>query len=102
MKKIKLFITMSLDGYIADCNGGVGWLSGHWSDEENMDSYSAFVEDIDTIIMGYNTYNQIVTELSPKNGFMIILRLTLLQAKIKRLLIKFSSVIKALNNYKYS
>lgn len=31
-----------------------------------MDSYSAFVEDIDTIIMGYNTYNQIVTELSPK------------------------------------
>lgn len=99
MKKIKLFITMSLDGYIADCNGGVGWLSGHWSDEENMDSYSAFVEDIDTIIMGYNTYNQIVTELSPKNGFMIILRLTLLQAKIKRLLIKLSSVIKALNNY---
>lgn len=67
-----------------------------------MDSYSAFVEDIDTIIMGYNTYNQIVTELSPKNGFMIILRLTLLQAKIKRLLIKLSSVIKALNNYKYS
>lgn len=99
MKKIKLFIAMSFDGYIADCNGGVGWLSGHWSDEENMDSYSAFVEDIDTIIMGYNTYNQIVTELSPKNGFMIILRLTLLQAKIKRLLIKLSSVIKALNNY---
>ena len=65
MKKIKLFIAMSLDGYIADCNGGVGWLSGHGSDEENMDSYSAFVEDIDTIIMGYNTYNQIVTELSP-------------------------------------
>ena len=64
-----------------------------------MDSYSAFVEDIDTIIMGYNTYNQIVTELSPKNGFMIILRLTLLQAKIKRLLIKLISVIKALNNY---
>ncbi len=29
MKKIKLFIAMSFDGYIADCNGGVGWLSGH-------------------------------------------------------------------------
>lgn len=30
-----------------------------------MDSYFRFVKDIDTIIMGWNTYHQIVTELSP-------------------------------------
>lgn len=29
MKKISLFITMSLDGYIADRKGSVNWLVGH-------------------------------------------------------------------------
>mgnify|MGYP001049806968 CR=1 FL=1 len=29
MRKAVLYIAMSLDGYIADRNGGVGCLSGH-------------------------------------------------------------------------
>ncbi len=65
MRKIVLFIAMSLDGYIADSNGGVGWLNGHGSDSENLDVYSEFVKDIDTILMGWNTYYQVATELSP-------------------------------------
>lgn len=65
MRKIVLFIAMSLDGYIADSNGGVGWLNGHGSDSENLDVYSEFVKDVDTILMGWNTYHQVVTELSP-------------------------------------
>lgn len=65
MRKICLFIAMSLDGYIADHNGGVDWLKGQGSDDENMDTYSEFVKNIDTILMGFNTYHQIVTELSP-------------------------------------
>lgn len=65
MRKIVLFIAMSLDGYIADRNGGVGWLKGHCPDGENLDVYSEFVKDIDTILMGWNTYDQITTELSP-------------------------------------
>ena len=65
MKKIKLFIAMSLDGYIADSDGGVEWLSGHGDNSDNINSYSEFVKDIDTVIMGWNTYHQIVTELSP-------------------------------------
>lgn len=65
MRKIVLFIAMSLDGYIADSDVGVGWLNGHGSDSENLDVYSEFVKDIDTILMGKNTYRQIVTELSP-------------------------------------
>lgn len=65
MKKISLFIAMSLDGYIADSKGSVNWLGGHGNDADNIDVYSEFVKDIDTVIMGWNTYQQIVTELSP-------------------------------------
>lgn len=65
MRKIVLFIAMSLDGYIADSEGGVQWLEGQGDDSENIDAYSEFIKDIDTILMGRNTYNQLVTELSP-------------------------------------
>ena len=65
MKKISLFIAMSLDGYIADSKGSVDWMVGQGEDD-NMDSYFGFVKDIDTVIMGWNTYHQIITELSPK------------------------------------
>lgn len=65
MKKINLFIAMSLDGYIADEKGGVDWLEGQNNDQDfgndDMDSYSDFINDIDTVIMGWNTYHQIVT-----------------------------------------
>lgn len=64
-KKVSLFIAMSLDGYIADDEGSVNWLNGEGNNDENMDAYSEFVKDIDTVIMGWNTYHQIVTELSP-------------------------------------
>lgn len=66
MRKISLFIAMSLDGYIADRKGGVDWLKGQGNDNENVDTYSEFVKNVDTILMGWNTYHQIVTELSPK------------------------------------
>lgn len=47
MKKISLFIAMSLDGYIADSKGRVDWLVGQGNDD-NIDVYSEFVKDIDT------------------------------------------------------
>ena len=65
MRKIVLFIAMSLDGYIADSHGGVEWLNGQDCDHKDIDVYSEFVKDIDTILMGWNTYNQVTTELSP-------------------------------------
>ncbi len=66
MRKISLFIAMSLDGYIADSKGGVDWLKGQGNDNDNIDTYSEFVKNIDTILMGWNTYHQVVTELSPQ------------------------------------
>ncbi len=65
MRKVVLFIAMSLDGYIADGQGNVDWLNGQNSNEENIDTYSMFIKNVDTVIMGWNTYHQIVTELSP-------------------------------------
>lgn len=64
MRKISLFIAMSLDGYIADSKGGVDWLTGQ-SDDDSIDTYNDFAKNIDTVLMGWNTYHQIVTELSP-------------------------------------
>lgn len=65
MRKIKLYIAMSLDGYIADTHGSVSFLGGDGSDEQNFGSYPEFIETIDTVILGYSTYHQIATELSP-------------------------------------
>ena len=65
MRKVVLFIAMSLDGYIADKNGNVDWLGGQNQNEETLDTYSMFIKDIDTVIMGWNTYHQVVTDLSP-------------------------------------
>ena len=65
MRKVVLFIAMSLDGYIADSRGGVGWLNGQDCDSENIDVYSEFAKNIDTILMGWNTYYQVTMELSP-------------------------------------
>lgn len=65
MRQVILYIAMSLDGYIADQNGSVNWLFGQDDSIENEDTYSEFIKDVDTVLMGWKTYNQVVTELSP-------------------------------------
>lgn len=64
MRKVRLFIAMSLDGFIADQNRGIDWLHGEDVNQEDNQSYDEFIKDIDTIIMGWKTYHQIVEELS--------------------------------------
>ncbi len=65
MRQVTLFIAMSLDGYIADRAGNIDWLSGQVPGADDMVSYQNFIKEIDTVIMGWNTYHQIVSELSP-------------------------------------
>lgn len=60
---------MSLDGYIADREGGVQWLGGDGSDPDNAGSYPRFYETVDTIILGYTTYHQVAAELFPDSWF---------------------------------
>ena len=66
MRKVILYIAMSLDGLIADSGGNVDWLHGQDRTVEDIDTYPAFIKDIDTVVMGWRTYHQIVTELSPE------------------------------------
>lgn len=65
MRKTILFIAMSLDGYIAGRDGSVDWLRGQEPGQDDMSSYDAFIRGIDTVVMGWTTYHQIVTQLSP-------------------------------------
>lgn len=65
MRTITLYIAMSLDGFIADKDGNVDWLSGQEPERDDMVSYTEFIKKIDTVVMGWKTYHQLVTELSP-------------------------------------
>ncbi len=67
MRKVIVYIAMSLDGYVADKNGGVDFLQGDGSDSNNMGSFPEFFENVGDVIMGYTTYHQVVTELAPDN-----------------------------------
>lgn len=59
---ITLYVATSLDGYIADPDGGVGWLEAF--DEEpppdDPDGYEAFFASVDALVMGSTTYEQIL------------------------------------------
>ena len=59
-----LYISMSLDGYIAKKDGSIDWLADHVEGEVDL-GYETFLSTVDTVIMGSKTYKQIVEELSP-------------------------------------
>lgn len=57
-KKLCLFIAMSLDGYIAKPDGDISFLDEMNQEDEDY-GYSAYMETIDTIILGRKTYDKI-------------------------------------------
>lgn len=59
VKKNKVFIATSLDGYIADKNGGIDWLYSI-PNPDNIDmGYTEFTSQIDAHIMGRITYETV-------------------------------------------
>ena len=64
MRRTVLYIAMSLDCYIADPTSSVAWICGH-GEEPPADSYESFSKTIDTVMMGWTTYHQVICELSP-------------------------------------
>lgn len=60
MRKIKLYIAASIDGYIADIDGGLDWLSAYPITTELNYGYDEFFNSIDCVIMGGRTYRDIL------------------------------------------
>ncbi len=60
MGHIRLYVATSLDGRVADGEGGVGWLDD-FDTPEHSASYTAFTKNIETIVMGRTTFDQVLT-----------------------------------------
>ncbi len=64
-RKVILYIATSIDGFIADSNGEIAWLDTGVKNEEVDTSYDHFYQQVDTVILGRTTFDQVTTELSP-------------------------------------
>jgi dihydrofolate reductase len=62
MRKLSLFIAVSLDGYIAKPNDDLSFLKSVEKEGEDY-GYAAFTAHIDTIIVGRKTYDYVLKEI---------------------------------------
>ncbi|TLX77660.1 dihydrofolate reductase [Labilibacter sediminis] len=54
-----VFIATSLDGYIADKEGGLDWLHSIPNPDNNDMGYGALIKRVDAIVMGRNTFETV-------------------------------------------
>jgi len=75
MRKFILNLAMSMDGYICDPEGGFNWIKGQGDktlDSPQAYSFKDFIEGVDTIIMGANSYEDVVLSgLDAYDGFKV-------------------------------
>ncbi len=60
-RRVICYIAMSLDGYIAEKDGGIDWLHEMESVGEGDNGYEDFYDRIDTVLMGKKTYDQVMS-----------------------------------------
>lgn len=62
MPTVRLYIATSVDGHIADADGGVDWLfeNPNGEDADKDFGYASFYESVDVLVMGRVTYEQIL------------------------------------------
>ena len=57
-----VYIATSLDGFIARKNGDLDWLPENEHDDSGEDyGYKAFMDSVDVLVMGRNTYEKVLT-----------------------------------------
>jgi dihydrofolate reductase len=66
MRRLSLFIAMSLDGYIAKPNDDLSFLKSVEKEGEDY-GYSEFTDTIDTLIVGRKTYDYVLREIGPSH-----------------------------------
>ncbi|MEX0272908.1 MAG: dihydrofolate reductase family protein [Flavobacteriaceae bacterium] len=59
-KKNSIFIATSLDGYIADKNGGLDWLHSIPNPDNDDMGFAAFNNNIDALVMGRTTFETVI------------------------------------------
>ncbi len=59
-KKNSVFIATSLDGYIADKNGGIDWLHSISNPDNDDMGYMEFYKEIDALVMGRTTFETVL------------------------------------------
>ena len=57
MSRFRVYLALSIDGYIADEHGGVGWLDPYFSPELG---FHQFIKTIGATVMGRVTFDQSV------------------------------------------
>lgn len=66
MRKLTLFIACSLDGYIAKYNDDLSFLKLVEKEGEDY-GYAAFVEQVDTLLLGRKTYDYVVNTIGAEH-----------------------------------
>lgn len=59
MRKVILYITMSLDGYITDQHGRIDWLHGDNPTDEKTESYHHLLKHVDSVIISEKAFRMI-------------------------------------------
>lgn len=58
--RVSYFVACTIDGYIADCNGGVAWLDPFMATGDDY-GYSEFIASVDALVMGRGTYEKVLS-----------------------------------------
>ena len=59
--KASVYIATSLDGFIARSNGDLDWLGKSSEEGEEDYGYKEFMDTVDVLVMGRNTYDKVLT-----------------------------------------
>ncbi len=65
MCKVIAFLAMSLDGYIADADNHIDWLTTYPTPAGEDFGYAKLMDEVDTLVMGRKTYDFIVQQSAP-------------------------------------